>query len=317
MERRCCPGRTCVALSMSQVQMLISLQCFFLHATLALLLDRFCLHGCSSQGATVQKAGGNEGCALQAEGFHWCHFASDFVALTCEQLYAAGAKMRCRRQGLWQFVVRSMVRASASLKWTWSLQNLCNSDESASSIQKPRRIIGFSILSSPGWNWSQTAHVLESSTRAAQLGEQVVSSCVRLCWHLWFLSLVCSWKSIRAAAWQVQGYNMIQHDTTWYNMIQHDATPRLYMMIQFFFIPRCWGCHEYFFEGPEGDARQKHIICGIQQPQKGRPWMLYVVHGKTAAMRTFKFWSHFTFLDGGDANRKLSLGTHGTVWNWG
>ena len=73
---------------------------FFLHATLAVLLDRFCLHGCSSQGATLQKAGGDEGCALQAKGFHWCHFASDFVALTCEQLYAAGAKMRCRRQGL-------------------------------------------------------------------------------------------------------------------------------------------------------------------------------------------------------------------------
>lgn len=73
---------------------------FFYHATLAVLLDRFFLHGCSSQGATVQKAGGDEGCALQAKGFHWCHFASDFVALTCEQLYAAGAKMRCRRQGL-------------------------------------------------------------------------------------------------------------------------------------------------------------------------------------------------------------------------
>ena len=38
-------------------------------------------------------------------------------------------------------------------------------------------------------------------------------------------------------------------------------------------ISHCWGCHEYFFEGPEGDAR-KHI--SIQQPRKGRQWVLYV-----------------------------------------
>ena len=315
MERRCCPGRTCVALPMSQVQMLISLQCFFTVRPL-----RCCWTVSFCTDVLRKELQSKKRVAMKVVPCRPRDSIGVILLPTLLLWLASSSTLQAQKCGAGGKVFDSLLFET----WfepphLWSERDLCRifatlmkvpqaSRSHAESLDFPSCLRQAETEARLLMSWNHP-HVLRS------LGSKwfrPASDCVDIFGFChWFVVAKASGPQLdryKDTTW----YNMIQHDTTWYNpkAVYNDSVFKNFYstLLRLPWVlfrrtrRRCTSeaYHLRHSTTPKGETMD--ALCSAWQDCGNAYFQVVVIH---------------TFLDGGDANRKLSLGTHGTVWNWG